>query len=134
MVDEIERLVKRHKPVAVVINDKGAVASLIPDLEDADIKLIKAGVMEMAGACGDLHDGIVRPRDSADWEPSVRFFPNAALTAAVSAVRKRRLGEAWAWGRTSESVDISPLVAVTLARWGHAKFARKSRKPLVASV
>jgi hypothetical protein len=29
-------------------------------------------------------------------------------------------GDSWAWARRGLSVDISPQVAVSLARWGHA--------------
>jgi hypothetical protein len=32
----------------------------------------------------------------------------------------RPLGDAWAWGRKGLSTEITPLVAVSLARWGHA--------------
>jgi hypothetical protein len=45
---------------------------------------------------------------------------------------KRPLGDAWAWSRKA-AVDISSLVAVTLALWGAA--AQKSKRtPLVAVV
>jgi hypothetical protein len=36
----------------------------------------------------------------------------------VGGARRRRMRDAWAWSRDSVSVDISPLVAVTLALWG----------------
>ena len=34
---------------------------------------------------------------------------------AVAGARKRVSGERWYWGRTSAAVDVSPLVALTLA-------------------
>lgn len=39
------------------------------------------------------------------------------MTDAVTSATKRRVGEAWAWARRGNA-DISPLIAVTLARWG----------------
>jgi hypothetical protein len=44
----------------------------------------------------------------------------AALTAAVRGASRRPMGDAWAWSRKNSLVDISPLVAVTLALWGTA--------------
>jgi hypothetical protein len=37
------------------------------------------------------------------------------LKAALKGASKRSLGDSWAWARKSSAVDISPLVAVTLA-------------------
>lgn len=48
---------------------------------------------------------------SGTWPPLNR---RAALDGAV----KRPLGEAWVWSRKSSAVDISPLVACTIAHWG----------------
>jgi hypothetical protein len=45
------------------------------------------------------------------------------LNSAVAAARKRALGDAWAWARKVGG-DVSPLVAVTLARWGLVKAGR----------
>ena len=45
-----------------------------------------------------------------------------ALNAAVAGAVKRPLGERWAWSRKDSSVDITPLVASTLALYG---FLRK---------
>ena len=36
---------------------------------------------------------------------------------------KRPLGDAWAWSRKNSTVDISPLVAATLALWGYSNAA-----------
>ena len=65
-------------------------------------------------ACGQMADamnqGTAVHRDQAD------------LTAAVNGARTRRVGDAWALDRTSSLVDVSPFVAVTLARWALLKF------------
>ena len=64
---------------------------------------------ELVRACGDFHDAAVHARLShrGDYR----------LTDAVVAATKRRVGESWAWQRRGHA-DITPLVAVTLARWG----------------
>jgi len=40
------------------------------------------------------------------------------LQSAIAGSIKRPLNDRWAWHRVNSSVDISPLVAVTLAQWG----------------
>jgi hypothetical protein len=56
----------------------------------------------------------------------VRHLATAELIAALDGALKRPLGDAWAWSRKSSSVDISPLVAATLALWG----LRTGKKPV----
>jgi hypothetical protein len=65
-------------------------------------------------------------------ERTLRYVPRPALDAAVAGARQRTLGDAWAWSRRAVSVDISPLVAVTLAAWGHAPRAHSyQREPSI---
>lgn len=45
----------------------------------------------------------------------MRVFPDRDLDAAVEGAARRPLGDAWVWARKSAEVDISPLVALTLA-------------------
>ena len=66
----------------------------------------------MAQACGQFFDAV-----SAG---TVRHLGQPGLTAAVAGAASRPLADAWAWARRNAATDISPLVAVTLAAWGHA--------------
>ena len=59
-------------------------------------------------------------RNGRVWASAVTSCAPPALDAAVAGAAKRSLGDSWAWARRGLSVDISPLVAVSLARWGHA--------------
>ena len=56
------------------------------------------------------------------------------LDVAVANATRRDYGDSWAWNRRSSSVDICPLVAVTLARWGALTMPvdAPSEMPLVA--
>jgi hypothetical protein len=62
---------------------------------------------EHADACGQFYDLV-------DHE-KLRHLGTKDLTAAVRGAVKRPLGDAWAWTRTKSPVDITPLVAATLA-------------------
>jgi hypothetical protein len=46
--------------------------------------------------------------------------PGRRSMPRVVGAATRPLGDAWAWAGKGLSTDIPPLVAVSLARWGHA--------------
>jgi phage terminase large subunit-like protein len=126
----IRELKARWNPVAVVIDPAGPAASVIPDLEQVTaagktpFEVIKPNVREAAQAAGDFYDGIMERDD-------VRHTGQIQLDTAVAAAQKRPLGDAWAWARASTSSDISPLVAVTLARWASVKWGALRSNRLV---
>jgi hypothetical protein len=74
--------------------------------------VMDVGGRELGQACGSFYDDIIEGR------AVVRRHPD--LDAAVAGARKRSVGDAWAWARKDTSVDVSPLVAATLARWAVA--------------
>jgi hypothetical protein len=112
VADRLHRLVQAHKPLAVVLDAAGPAASLLPALADLEIEVTVVNAKEHAQACGMLFD--------AYDQDMLRHLGTPELTAAVKGGVTRPLGEAWAWSRKSSTVDISPLVAVTLALWGSA--------------
>jgi hypothetical protein len=48
-------------------------------------------------------------------ERQVRHRGSVEFQQALRGAKPRPLGDAWAWSRKSSTVDISPLVAATLA-------------------
>jgi hypothetical protein len=70
---------------------------------------------EHANACGLIFDLVE--------QQGLRHLGSGELAAAVKAATRRPLGDAWAWSRKG-GVDISPLVAATLAQWGSATLHR----------
>jgi hypothetical protein len=121
----VPAMVKLHalwKPVAVAIASSGAPAgSLIDDLiaagidvpadkehpQRGDLAVMRAG--DITEACGQLADAMNQSKAT--------HIDQVPLTAAVNGARTRRVGDAWTLDRTSSLVDISPLCAVTFARW-----------------
>lgn len=129
----IRRLValrERWNPVAFCLDIKGPAGSLLTDLEKAgfakpedpenpvygDLLILTAS--EAAAGCGQLIDAVAQSK--------VRHLDQAPLNTAVAGAKTRPLGEAWGWGRKVSGIDISPLVAVTEAR-----FAFEARAHLV---
>lgn len=103
---------------AVLLDSAGPAASLIPELQQARVKLLTTGVNDMKQACGAFFDGIHQRR--------IRHLDQPALNAALAAASKRTLQDAWAWNRRDVG-DITPLVAATLAAHGVA--LKRKRAP-----
>jgi phage terminase large subunit-like protein len=100
----------RHQPAGFMCDLAGPAAALLPELEEAGIRVRATGVGEMAKACGVLFDLVEQGR--------LAHVGQDELRTAVRSATKRDLGDAWAWSRRKSGGDISPLVAVTLALWG----------------
>ncbi|NBW09898.1 MAG: hypothetical protein EBR82_17920 [Caulobacteraceae bacterium] len=75
------------------------------------------GAQDMASACGRFYDAVVNRK--------VRHTDQADMTTAVAGAATRKLGDRWAWSRSTSAVDISPLVAATLALWGAQTLERE---------
>ncbi len=89
---------------------KGSPAwSLQTELTDAGVDLVPVSTEEHAQACGDLFDAII--------DEQLRHIGQDELDAAVAGCDRRYYGDSWLWSRRTSKVDISPLVAVTLAHW-----------------
>lgn len=105
------QLTKRHGGT-VVCDGYGAAGSLIPEIEDAGVGVESKTSRELADACGFFFDAIE--------DGSLRHLGQSELLSAIKGAAKRDLGDAWAWSRKNSTVDISPLVACTLALWAYA--------------
>ena len=124
VVGRLVELHQRWQPCALVVDDTGPAGSLIAPLEAAGLEVVKPTARGMAHAAGDLFDAVAERR--------VRYVPRPALDAAVAGAQQRPLGDGWAWARKGLSTDICPLVAVSLARWGHATRAHlHNREPAI---
>jgi hypothetical protein len=110
----LERAADLHEkwhPRCWVIDAAGPAGSLIADLEERlGVEVVQTKGRDVAAACGQFYDAVA--------EQTLSHLDQAPLAAALAGAQKRTLGDAWAWARRIVSVDISPLVAATLAKWG----------------
>jgi hypothetical protein len=109
VVDRAAELYRRHDVQRICVAGSGPAGSLIPDLERAGLPVEVVNDVELTRAAGATFDAIVERR------LSVR--PDDRLDDAVAGARKRARGDAFAWARTHRGVDLSPLVAASLAVW-----------------
>lgn len=110
MVPRIASLLESHASIALLCDDKGPAGGLVKDLEARGIVVETVSAAQYAQACGSFYDATV--------DGSYRHLGTEELRAAIRGAAQRPLGDSWAWSRKSSSVDITPLVACTLARWG----------------
>jgi hypothetical protein len=94
-----------------VVDAGGPAGSLLQDLADAlGVEIRSPKPREIAQAVGQFYDAVA--------EQGISHLDQPPLAVALAGAQKRPLGDAWAWARRGVGVDISPLVAATLARWG----------------
>jgi hypothetical protein len=101
-------LAGRWRPTGVAIDPASPAGSLVPELMAAQLPLTFCTGRAYGQACGALYDDVAAGR--------LRHRGQAPLDDAVIGARRRSLGDAWAWARSPDAADPSPLIAVTLAR------------------
>lgn len=120
--------IERHKAAIVVCDAAGPAGSIVEELErrmkeyarkGTRVDIVPVNAREYAQACGNFVDLAAEHR--------LRHTGQSELRAALRGAAQRTLGDAWAWSRRSSGVDISPLVAATLAAWAVPDAKRKTR-------
>lgn len=103
----LAEMVERGDPEVVVCDAVGPASSLLLELEEADVTVETVNGPDHSRACGRLVDMVN--------EKTLTHLGSSELLDAIKGAKSRPLGDAWAWSRKNSSVDISPLVAATLA-------------------
>jgi hypothetical protein len=123
MVDRLAELVARHHPSNLICDATGPAGSLLAALSNHGIEVTVASTRDHINACGALFEAVTGRRPAGEDGTSrprrVLHLGQPELDAAVAGADRRQVNDAWLWTRRSSNADISPLVAVTLARWGH---------------
>jgi len=109
LVPRVVQLVGAHPTRCVALDPGGPAGALARDLEAAlSVPLVVCGGRDYAHACAGVYDDVTAQR--------LAHRTQAALDEAVTAARRRDVGDVWVWARRSLA-DICPLGAVTVARW-----------------
>ena len=105
-VTEAIRICSQRR-IPICIDGGGPAASLIDEIEAADVQVVRASIEDYKTACADLEDAINARQ--------VTHGGYADLDEAVRGASWRTLGDRRVWARRNG--DVSMLEAVTLARW-----------------
>lgn len=110
VADRLVALQAAHGGTKVALEAKGPRSTLLDDLTEVGCDPTLMSVDDMVGACGRLFDGLLRDR--------VRHLGQAELDVSVRGAARRLVGDdGWVWSRRASTVEISPLVAQTMALW-----------------
>lgn len=105
-VDALIALWNAHRrPIA--LDPRSPAAGLLPGLVAAGVEVVEVGGVAASKACAALKQAVANG--------TVRHRGQGPLDVAVKGAAVRAEGDAWKWARRTSAVDISPLVAVTLA-------------------
>lgn len=126
----VDWLVSRHhrwSDSPVTIDSGSAAGSLISELEAKGIPVRVIGARQHVQACGQFFDRVVGGQlHHRGTQPE--------LASALAGAKRRTLGESWAWSRRDASVDVTPLVAVTLATGALLSAESQSSVDVVPSI
>lgn len=108
LVGRLEQLQDAHSPESIQCDARNPAASkFVDDLTNRGVRVEEIDSADHAQACSGL---VIAVRDQ-----TFRHLGTPEVKAALKGAGKRPLGDGWAWSRKNSSVDISPLVALTLA-------------------
>ena len=92
----------------VVVDSGSAAGSLLPHLQHLEV--VEVGGRDYAAACATFYDAVK--------DRKLFHLGDPLLADAVAASSRRKLGDKWAWKRTSDDTPITPLVSASLSLWG----------------
>ncbi len=91
----------------IVVDPKSPTAAVLDDLKRAGVATTEVSTADYVRACAALQADVANTK--------VHHFGDAPLDAAVVGADIRSVGEAWVWSQRASTVDITPLMAATLA-------------------
>lgn len=96
---------KHGRPIH--LDPRSPAGGLVDGLRAAGVEVVEVGGLDAVKACASFK--------AATESGTVRHIGQGVLDLAVNGAAIRAAGDGWTWARRSSHVDISPLVAVTLA-------------------
>lgn len=116
IVDWLADPKRRNRPV--VVDEYSPAAFVIPDLRAKGIKVQASNTKMLTTWCAQFLNAVV--------EGGMTHFDQVQLNRAVAGASKRNIADGqWAWNRKQHDINITPLVAATLA-FGHVQEARST--------
>jgi hypothetical protein len=110
LVDRLVQLATEHDPWQTIVDAFGVAGQAVTQLEERGVSVHRVTGGEHAEAVGLLMEEVT--------EATLRHLGSSELLDAVRGAKLRSMGDAHLWSRRHATVDISPLVAGSLAVWG----------------
>jgi len=110
VVPKLQEVFKPYRGAKVIVDRAAWSASLTEDIRAAGLTVHETDAAEVSTAAGQFLEAVLEQKFFHRGDPR--------LTTAVEGARQRPIGERWGWDRKSPTIDVSPLVAASLALWG----------------
>jgi phage terminase large subunit-like protein len=107
LAKEVHRLYVAHHPNVIMCDPRSPAANALPELFNLGVQVEELPGTDQAKAFSAFV--------AACQDDKLRHGNQPELTAALIGGVRRKLGDAYAWSRSSSAVDISPIVAVSEA-------------------
>lgn len=107
--DRLAEIASRNKVVSISCDPAGPAGALLPQLQRSRPKVETITATEYARSCGYLVERALHG--------DLVHIGQGELRKALNGAGRRELSDAWAWSRKNSAIDISPLVASTIALW-----------------
>lgn len=121
VADRLAELQERWSPRGIIIEAGSQAGVLIPELRRKRVKVRQVSARDYQQACGMFFDAVKRGE--------IAHTGQVELEEAVSGAQFKFVGDSlFKWARSNVAVDISPLVAVSLALFG-VNTDKRSDKP-----
>ena len=91
------------------VDGRGPVAGILEDLAKLEVPTVELAAADLPKACAALQEKVLAG--------ALRHLNQRPLNDAAASAEIRPAGDTWRWSRSGSPVDISPLVAVTVALW-----------------
>ena len=122
VVDFVVDLLIKWPGSSVCLDAIGPAGALLPGFSEHGVSVDVINMREYGQACVGFFNMVE--------DDKFRHRNQAGLTAALEAARKRPLGDSGSWGwHRRDATNISPLVAVTLATYAHARSSGPAEEP-----
>lgn len=105
VIPKAKELGEKYGPV--LVDPRSAAGGLLKDFREAGVPFEEIGDGEMARGCAAIQEKV--------HQGTLRHIGQGPLDQAVAGAAIKVAGDSWRWSRSGSTVDISPLVAVTLA-------------------
>lgn len=122
VIDEVLAMAARNDGFVLAVPASGPAGPVVAMLEREGVTVVAAKTADASNACGGL---LIAARDG-----QLRHRGQRSLDVAVAGAKRKEIGDSWVWGRKTSTSDVSPLEAVTLARWALGSVSEKPA-PLV---
>jgi hypothetical protein len=100
----------RETKCPIRVERTGPAGAFIAQLEELGVEVVEVSHAEVGHAVGQVLDACAND--------GLRHWDGLNLSSAVAGAVLRDSGDTWVWSRKHSKVDISPLVAVTIAAGG----------------